>query len=36
MIEPPPARRMDAMALFVPRKVPVALTSMTRCHCAKV
>src|SRR5215510_8041655 len=35
-IEPPPARRSAGMAAFVPRKTPLAFTSMTRSHSAAV
>src|SRR5215468_2430069 len=32
MMDPPPARRIAGMAVLLPRKTPVALISMTRCH----
>ena len=36
MIEPPPAARMAGIAALVPRKTPLALTSITRSHSSTV
>src|SRR5919198_1736838 len=35
IIDPPPARRMAGIAVLLPRKTPVALISITRCHSAR-
>src|SRR5206468_7983850 len=36
MIDPPPARRMAAMTLLVPRNTPVALTAIMRSQSSRV